>query len=112
MAFKVMKQLSKILSGRLRTTNEKVKEGILWGLDISGASALSIQHLITTGADVEVELYSGRILTGKILLVVSTDLGYQMTFKEKGGRMFIIPYNALNYISLSEDEFGRTTKEQ
>ena len=111
MAFKIMLQMSRILTARLRDTSERVKEGILWNLQISGASALSMQHLISSKMPMEIELTNGKRLTGRILLVVKTETGYQITVKDQGGRLYIVPYGAINYISVSEDDFKNSVKE-
>jgi len=105
MAHKIFQQISCVLAGRLRTTNDRVKDCIQWNLQISGASALGIQHLITTKIQIDMELTNGRRLTGHILLVVNTDLGYQVTVKDQLGRLYIIPYGSINYIAVREDEF-------
>ncbi len=105
MAHKIFQQMSCILAGRLRTTTDRVKDGIQWNLQISGASALGIEHLITSKIQVDLELANGKRLSGSILLVVNTDLGYQVTVKDQLGRLYIIPYGSINYIAVREDEF-------
>ncbi len=111
MTLAIMEQMNKILTGRLRVTSEKVKEHILWNLEISGASALSMQHLISSNAMIELELANSTKLTGHILLVVSTDLGYQVTIKDQSGRLYVIPYSAINYIAVQEETFQKTIQE-
>ena len=105
MAHKIFQQMSCILTARLRTTNDRVKDCIQWNLKISGASALGIQHLITTKLQIDLELANGRRLAGHILLVVNTDMGYQVTVKDQLGRLYIIPYGSINYIAVREDDF-------
>lgn len=105
MAHKIFQQMSCVLAERLRMTNDRVKDCIQWNLQISGASALGIQHLITSKIEVDLELANGRSLAGSIVLVVNTDLGYQVTLKDKLGRLYIIPYGSINYIAVREDEF-------
>ena len=111
MAHKIFQQMSCVLAGRLRTTNDRVKDCIQWNLQISGASALSIQHLISTKLQIDLELVNGRRLTGHILLVVNTDLGYQVTLKDQLGRLYIIPYGSINYIAVREDEFQSSVQD-
>ena len=50
--------------------------------------------------------------SGHIMLVVNTETGYQITVKDHGGRLYIVPYGAINYISVSEDDFKNSVKEQ
>ena len=107
MALKISRQLSRVLTSRLRATNEKVKEHIKWNLEISGASSLGIQYLISSKADIEIELSNGRKLSGHILLVADTETGWQVNVKEQNGRFFIIPYGAINTISIAESDLGK-----
>ncbi len=108
LTFKIMQQMNRILTARLRATNEKVRESLEWNLQISGASALSMQHLISSNAAIEMELSNKTKISGHILLVVATDLGYQVTVKDDIGRLYIIPYSAVNYISVQETDFRKS----
>jgi len=111
MGYKILLQMSCILTGRLRATSDRVKDCIQWNLQISGASALGIQHLMSTKLQMEIELVSGRRLSGHILLVVDTKLGHQITVKDSLGRLYVIPYGAINYIAVLEDDFTNTLQE-
>ncbi len=111
MGYKILQQMSCILTGRLRATSDRVKDCIQWNLQISGASALGIQHLMSTKLQMELELVNGRRLSGHILLVVNTKLGYQITLKDSLGRLYVIPYGAINYIAVMEDDFTNTLQE-
>jgi signal-transduction protein with cAMP-binding, CBS, and nucleotidyltransferase domain len=111
MGYKILQQMSCILTGRLRATSDRVKDCIQWNLQISGASALGIQHLISTKLQMELELVNGRRLSGHILLAVNTELGYQITVKDSLGRLYVIPYGAINYIAVMEDDFTHTIQE-
>lgn len=111
MAHKIFVQMSCILAGRLRATNDRFKDAVQWNLQISGASALGIQHLITTGLQIDLELANGRQLTGHILLVVNTDLGYQVTVKDEGGRLYIVPYGSIHSIAVRQDDFQRSLED-
>ncbi len=110
-ALKIFQQLGRILTGRLRTTNERVKDCIQWNLQISGATALGIQHLLSNKIQMDIELANGRRITGTILLVVNTDLGYQVTVKDQLGRLYIVPYGSINYLSVREEDFQTSVQE-
>lgn len=111
MAHKIFQQMSCILAGRLRATNDRFKDAVQWNLQISGASALGIQHLMTAGLEIELELRNGRKIAGHILLVVNTDLGYQVTVKDAGGRLYIVPYGSINSIAVRQDDFKRSLED-
>ena len=111
MAEKILFQLCRTLSRRLRSTNEKVKDNILINIEISRAKELSLNKLISLDSDIEMEFKNGEKLRGQLLLIQTTELGYQVTIKDKAGGIYIIPYDSINYLSLNETDFRQITGE-
>ena len=96
---KIFSQIAGIVADRLRITNDKFKQGIIKGLDMSGAAAMGLHYIITDRMDIEVDLKNGNQIRGKIMLVNRGDVGYEITIKDEEGKLNIIPYHAINYLT-------------
>ncbi len=96
---KIFSQIAGIVADRLRITNDKFKQGIIKGLDMSGAMVMGLHYIITDRMDIEVDLKNGKQIRGKIMLVNRGDVGYEITIKDEEGKLNIIPYHAINYLT-------------
>lgn len=96
---KIFSQIAGIVADRLRITNDKFKQGIIKGLDMSGAMVMGLHYIITDRMDIEVDLKNGNQIRGKIMLVNRGDVGYEITIKDEEGKLNIIPYHAINYLT-------------
>jgi signal-transduction protein with cAMP-binding, CBS, and nucleotidyltransferase domain len=96
---KIFSQIAGLAADRLRITNDKFKQGILNGLDMSGSLVMGLHYIITDRMDIEVDLKNGKQIKGKIMLVNRGDLEYEVTIKDEEGKLNIIPYHAINYLT-------------
>lgn len=96
---KVFSSIAAISTERLRVTNEKFKNAMLRGLEICGAQAMALHYVITEHVDIELGIKNGMKLRGRIMLVNRGDQGYEVTIKDQSGRLYVIPYHSINYIS-------------
>ncbi len=96
---KIFSEIAGIAADRLRITNDKFKQGLLKGLDMSGSLVMGLHYVLTDRMDIEVDLKNGKQIRGKIMLVNRGDVGYEITIKDEQGRLNIIPYHAINYLT-------------
>lgn len=96
---KIFSQIAGIAADRLRITNDQFKQGIVKGLDMSGSLVMGLHYIITDRMDLEVDLKNGKQIKGKIMLVNRGELEYEITIKDEEGKLNIIPYHAINYIT-------------
>jgi CRP-like cAMP-binding protein len=96
---KVFSSIASISTARLRLTNDKFKSAILRGLEMCGAQVMALHYILTERVDIEICLKNGMTLSGRIMLVSKGDQGYEVTIKDRYGKLHIIPYHAINYLS-------------
>lgn len=92
---KVLRSLTKTIVNRLRTTNDLLSETVAWGLEISGASGMSFQSLMTNDANLRVSMSNGRTVSGRLIKVDRSDHGLELLLRDPGESVHIIPYHAI-----------------
>jgi hypothetical protein len=96
----VMKRLSQIISERIRKTNEMYKDTIIWYLEIMGVTSLSFYYIIQNRIEIEIGFNHGGVIKGRIINVGKGEAGYEVTLRDNMDRLYIIPYSAINYLSI------------
>lgn len=99
----VMGRLATLLIERLRATNDLLRSSVAWSLDISGASRLGLDRLMSDGAGVRLVLASGREIVGSLAKVDRTAAGYDLWVRDPSGRLHLVPYHALAEIVCDVD---------
>ncbi|MBL7180344.1 MAG: cyclic nucleotide-binding domain-containing protein [Pseudomonadota bacterium] len=85
---------------RLRLTNEAYRDAIRWGIEATGAVTLNFQNIITENINIRVELKNSRILEGRILQLEQSDAGYELVIADQSGALTLVPYHAINSVSV------------
>ncbi len=92
---KVLERLGRQMLARLRAANEFLKETVLWGLEVSGASLLSLDRLITQRATLRVGLASGRTVSGRLVRVDRDGGDAKLWLVDLDGQVHLVPYHAV-----------------
>jgi CRP-like cAMP-binding protein len=100
-ANKILNNLLHIVVERLRNTNNAYRDAIQWGLEVTGTRKLNFQYLITEAADVQIQLVSDRVVEGKIIMLEKSDAGYEIILKDWKENLIMIPYHAVNTITVA-----------
>jgi len=109
---KILKFLVQCVVDRIRITNETLRRNIQWGLSVSGALDLGLQHLITDEMEILVDLNSGKSLQGTLVKFDKNDSGYLLYIESKGDKISVIPYHSVSSISFSKQVDTRTYAEK
>lgn len=113
LGFKIMGRLAAILAQRLQATTDLLRDTVRWSLEISGAAALDLQHLINAHPDVEVRLAGGDTFVGRLLKAEPTVRGeLLLTFADSDDELRLVPYHALTSLRLPRAVALATTGEQ
>lgn len=94
------RNLSLILAERLRTTIELYRESVAFSIEATGAGRLNLLALSEELKPVSLLLSSGTTVSGLILQMDQTPAGYTIVIKDKNGKLGIIPYQAIQQITL------------
>lgn len=89
---------------RLRQTNNAYRDAIRWGIEVTGTQKLNFQHFITENVNLRLELMNNRIIEGKILQLEQSDAGYELIIANKSGDLRMIPYHAINAVSIAKED--------
>lgn len=100
LGLKVMGRFSAMLADRLRLTTQLLSETVSWGLEVSGASRLDLQHVLQVQATLAVALSNGERVVGRLLKVDANDLGTTLTLMGRDDQLHLIPYHAVVAIRL------------
>jgi len=100
---KVYNNLLLTIVERLRQTNEAYRDAILWGIEATGTQNLNFQDLIAEGVNVRLELANSRVLEGRILQLEQSEAGYELIVADKGGAFTLVPYHAINSLSVFQE---------
>jgi len=93
--FKLLKSLTRTIIGRLRTTNDLLRDTVAWGLEISGAAGMSFQKLMTSSAELTVTLLSGKRIRGRLIKVDRSAERFEIFIRDAQEQVHIIPYHAV-----------------
>jgi|GEM_PF-1318486 CRP-like cAMP-binding protein len=100
---KVLDNLLNIVATRLRATNKAYLDAVQHDLQISGGHHLNFQHLITYSMKIEIELVSGKNMSGTIIQVEQSNAGYEVIVNDNKGNLVMIPYHAIASITFDAD---------
>lgn len=100
LASQFYRNLATTLSERLRTTIELYRESVAFCIEATGAGRLNLLALSEELKPVTLLLSSGITVSGHILQMDQSPAGYTIVIKDKNGKLGIIPYQAIQQISL------------
>ena len=83
------------LAGSMRLVAEEYRQTIRWSLEVSGAMQINLHRLISDRVTVEVDLLSGKSITGVILAVEHSAGGLDLTLRSEAGKLCTVPYHAI-----------------
>ena len=93
---RALRHLTQQMMGRLRATNDLLRDTVTWGLEVSGASLLSLDRLITQRASLRVGLMSGREVVGRLVRVDAEDDGRRtLWIASPSGEIHLVPYHGV-----------------
>lgn len=96
--------LGRQMMDRMRATNDLLQETVAWGLEVSGASMLSLDRFIAERAAVRVGLASGRTVRGRLVRVDDDDgRGLRLWLAGEDGLVSLLPYHAVEELSADVD---------
>lgn len=100
LAARFYRNIATTLSERLRTTIELYRESVAFCIEATGAGRLNLLALSEELKPVTLLLSSGISVSGHILQMDQSPAGYTIVIKDKNGKLGIIPYQAIQQISL------------
>jgi CRP-like cAMP-binding protein len=100
---KLYNNLLGMIVERLRLTNDAYRDAIRWGIEATGAEKLNFQNIITENINICLELNNNRTLEGRILQLEQSEAGYELIITDQTGALTLIPYHAINSISVAQD---------
>lgn len=92
---KVLERLGRQMLARLRSANDFLKETVVWGLEVSGASLLSLDRLISQRATLRVGLASGRTISGRLVRVDRDEGDAKLWIVDIDGQVHLVPYHGV-----------------
>jgi CRP-like cAMP-binding protein len=95
LGLELLDRLSRIISDRIRITNDKYKEAVIWGQEIMRLTSLSFEYLIQNKIDVEVSFSNEQTLRGQIVNLGQGETGKEVTLKDAQDRLYLIPYYSI-----------------
>ncbi|MEW5692058.1 MAG: cyclic nucleotide-binding domain-containing protein [Candidatus Hydrogenedentota bacterium] len=97
--FKILLNITKIIIKRLRISNQKLMDEIVWGKKEESESAERMINLINEKAEVRLLLVGERELIGKIKSIDNGLSGLpELILIDSTGHAFIIPFSSVQYI--------------
>lgn len=103
LGLKLMRGLYGVVTERLRAMDTAYAQNIRWGLEVSGATKLDFSELLSGDTLVEFALSGGERLRGRIVKVVETSHGLELTVSASN-KIYIIPYSSISFITFGKDE--------
>jgi len=67
-----------------------------WGLQVSGAAQISMSHLVSSGAEVDLHLRDGRDLRGRLVRSDTDAGGLTLWVRTDDDRLHLVPFHAVN----------------
>ena len=98
---KLYDNLLKTIVNRLRLTNDAYRDAIRWGIEATGGVTLNFQNIITENINIRVELNNNRTFEGRILQLEQSDAGYELVIADQAGALTLVPYHAINSITVA-----------
>lgn len=98
---KIYNNLLGIIASRLRLTNDAYRDAIRWGIEATGTESLNFQNIITENINIRIGLNNNQTIEGRILQLEQSEAGYELVIAEQSGALTLIPYHALNSVSVA-----------
>jgi CRP-like cAMP-binding protein len=98
---KVLGRLGAVLMARLRDMNGMFRETVQWGMEISGAAKLGLDHLVGQALDVQVELLSGKTIEGRVVRVDDLERGLELWLSNPRTGAHLVPWHAVASIRMA-----------
>ena len=98
---KLYNNLLGTIISRLRMTNDAYRDAIRWGIEATGAENLNFQNIITENINIRIELNNNQTLEGRILQLEQSEAGYELIIAEQSGVLTLVPYHAINSVSVA-----------
>ncbi len=94
------RNLSLILADRLRSTMEMYRESVAFCIEATGAGRINLLALSEELKPVTILLGNSATISGHILQMDQTPAGYTIVIKDKNGKLGIVPYQAIQQITV------------
>ncbi len=94
-AFDLYSWMARLLSERLRTSNDLLKREIVRGIASSGSQLLDLHYILRDTFHVQVSLTGGQLFEGKIILMSKSLPGYYVIILDNKGDLIYIPYDSI-----------------
>lgn len=100
---KVMGRFAAILAERLQLTTDLLRDTLQWGLEVSGAAALDLHHVIRAQPALVVALGNGDRLRGRLVKVERTEGGLMLSVADDDA-LHLLPWHAVVSLTVSQDQ--------
>jgi hypothetical protein len=94
------RNLAAVLAGHLRTTLELYRQAVEFGIEATGASALSLASLVDGLRSTTVHLAGGTSLAGRLLQLDHNPAGFTLVIKDAAGKLTVVPYHAIQRLEV------------
>lgn len=98
---KVLGRLGAMMLKRLRDMNEMFRETVIWGMEVSGATQLGLEHLVGQSLSVVVHLLSGREVRGRVVRVDAGEDDKELWLSDESGVVHMVPWHAVAEIEMA-----------
>jgi hypothetical protein len=88
------------MGGHLRSTLELYRQAVEFGLEATGASALSLGSLVEGLRSTTLHLIGGATVTGRLLQLDQNPAGFTLVLKDEAGKISVVPYHAIQRIEV------------
>ena len=105
----IMGRLAAMMMDRLRSTNERLKESMAWGIEVSGAAKLSMHSLVASGAEIDLHLRGERHLRGRLVRADQDAGSVSLWLRTDDDRVHLVPFHAITELVCGVD--ASTSKE-
>lgn len=103
-SWKMIVEMVKAISGRLREANEKFADHVRWGVDVRTLEE-RLREVMIKNEDVKIALASGGDVTGKIIYFDEDEKGLSGIRVRAKEKEYMFPYSSVVYIT-TRDRFG------
>ena len=94
------RNLAAVMGGHLRSTLELYRQAVEFGIEATGASALSLGSLVEGLRSTTLHLAGGGAVTGRLLQLDQNPAGFTLVVKDEAGKLTIVPYHAIQRIEV------------
>lgn len=100
---KVMGRFAAVLAERLHQTTDLLRDTVRWSLEVSGAAALDLHHVLRTSASLVASLVSGERIAGRLVKVEPTPGGLMLTITDDEA-VHLVPFHAVASLRMAKDQ--------